>query len=250
MEVLMKTGICSIYVTLTATAFLLFTHETQAAIISVEPDDFSRLADLTNAVPGVTLSVAKTTGQSTSTLVNKVVALGDTFPPVIASTGSFVFGRQIEAFFPDGSWFQSGIDFVPAIFRADFATPTDFVSIDIIRSGSANTGFLKAFDSSGQLLDTFTANLGDVGMFTNASITRSTPDIAYILAAGFPSGGPPFNVVALDNLRFNAGGAPEPVPEPSSTLSFLALGTLGAASTLKRKLKPSKSTEKEKTKVG
>ncbi|CCI02534.1 PEP-CTERM sorting domain-containing protein [Microcystis aeruginosa] len=40
------------------------------------------------------------------------------------------------------------------------------------------------------------------------------------------------------------------VPEPTSTLSFLALGTLGAASTLKRKLKPSQSTEKETTKVG
>ncbi|WP_260442126.1 PEP-CTERM sorting domain-containing protein [Microcystis aeruginosa] len=40
------------------------------------------------------------------------------------------------------------------------------------------------------------------------------------------------------------------VPEPSSILSLLALGTLGAASTLKRKLKPSKSTEKETTKVG
>ena len=33
-------------------------------------------------------------------------------------------------------------------------------------------------------------------------------------------------------------------PEPTSILSLLALGTLGAASTLKRKLKPSKSTEK------
>jgi hypothetical protein len=42
----------------------------------------------------------------------------------------------------------------------------------------------------------------------------------------------------------------QPVPESSSTLSFLALGTLGAASTLKRKLKPSKSTEKELEKVG
>ncbi|MDB9426823.1 PEP-CTERM sorting domain-containing protein [Microcystis aeruginosa CS-564/01] len=40
------------------------------------------------------------------------------------------------------------------------------------------------------------------------------------------------------------------VPEPSSTLGLLALGTLGAASTLKRKLKTSQSTEKEKTKVG
>jgi len=42
----------------------------------------------------------------------------------------------------------------------------------------------------------------------------------------------------------------ELIPEPTSTLSLLALGTLGAASTLKRKLKPSKSTGKETTKVG
>jgi len=40
------------------------------------------------------------------------------------------------------------------------------------------------------------------------------------------------------------------VPEPSSTLSLSALGTLGAASTLKRQIKPSKSAEKETTKVG
>ena len=39
-------------------------------------------------------------------------------------------------------------------------------------------------------------------------------------------------------------------PEPSSTLILLALGTLGAASTLKRKLKSTKSTGKETTKVG
>ena len=39
------------------------------------------------------------------------------------------------------------------------------------------------------------------------------------------------------------------VPEPSPTLSLLALGTLGAASTLKGKLNPCQSTEKETTKV-
>ncbi|MDB9392058.1 PEP-CTERM sorting domain-containing protein [Microcystis aeruginosa] len=45
-------------------------------------------------------------------------------------------------------------------------------------------------------------------------------------------------------------GSPFTIPEPSSTLSLLALGTLGAASTLKRQLKPTKSAEKETTKVG
>jgi hypothetical protein len=39
-------------------------------------------------------------------------------------------------------------------------------------------------------------------------------------------------------------------PETSSVTGLLALGTLGAASTLKRKLKSSKSTEKETTKIG
>ena len=39
------------------------------------------------------------------------------------------------------------------------------------------------------------------------------------------------------------------IPEPTSTFGLLALGTLGAASTLKRKLKSSKSSEKETTTV-
>jgi len=41
----------------------------------------------------------------------------------------------------------------------------------------------------------------------------------------------------------------QPTPETTSTIGFLALGTLGAASTLKRQLKSSKSSEKETTKV-
>ncbi|TRU58127.1 MAG: VCBS repeat-containing protein [Microcystis aeruginosa Ma_QC_C_20070823_S13] len=56
----------------------------------------------------------------------------------------------------------------------------------------------------------------------------------------------------LNNFRLNQygpGEGPISVPEPASILSILVLGTLGAASTLKRKLKTSKSTEKETTKV-
>ncbi len=43
-------------------------------------------------------------------------------------------------------------------------------------------------------------------------------------------------------LPVSFSAAPITVPEPTSTLSFLAIGTLGAVSTVKRKLKPSKST--------
>ncbi|BBH39546.1 hypothetical protein myaer102_20790 [Microcystis viridis NIES-102] len=58
---------------------------------------------------------------------------------------------------------------------------------------------------------------------------------------------------------YDYGGCPGscvgaiPVPEPSSTAGLLAIGSfgaLGAASTLKRKLKSSKTSENETTKVG
>ena len=42
----------------------------------------------------------------------------------------------------------------------------------------------------------------------------------------------------------------EPIPEPTSTLSLLSLGILGAGATLKRKVKRSHSLEKEPSNVG
>ncbi|NEP89178.1 MAG: PEP-CTERM sorting domain-containing protein [Okeania sp. SIO2C2] len=43
--------------------------------------------------------------------------------------------------------------------------------------------------------------------------------------------------------------SPKPMPEPTSILGFLTLGTLGTVSTLKRKLNSSKSIDKELEKV-
>jgi hypothetical protein len=51
------------------------------------------------------------------------------------------------------------------------------------------------------------------------------------------------------NVQIGKNNNTQKTPEPTSTLSLFALGTLGAASTLKRKLKSSKSSEKETTKV-
>jgi hypothetical protein len=58
-----------------------------------------------------------------------------------------------------------------------------------------------------------------------------------------------FETTGLDNVVLSSAPTSAPIPETSSTFSLLAFGTLGAASTLKRKLKSSKSTEKETTKV-
>ena len=52
---------------------------------------------------------------------------------------------------------------------------------------------------------------------------------------------------------FSVAGEPsilKPVPEPTSTLSLLSLGILGAGATIKRKVKRSHSTEKEPSNVG
>jgi hypothetical protein len=72
------------------------------------------------------------------------------------------------------------------------------------------------------------------------------PGASYLIANIEGIGNPGGNEFSVNFLQQHE----EPIPEPSSSLSLLALGTLGAASTLKRKLKPSKSTEKETTKVG
>ena len=91
---------------------------------------------------------------------------------------------------------------------------------------------------------------------SGASSIVTAPEITFLGTARNDSAGGfsfPSNT-GSDNGRFGPNFQFQvistSVPEPTSTLGFLALGTLGAASTLKRKLKPSQSTEKETTKVG
>lgn len=67
-----------------------------------------------------------------------------------------------------------------------------------------------------------------------------------LLGSGFiENGTTDINVSSSLNLEVG-----EQVSEPTSTLSILALGTLGVGATLKRKLKPSKFSEKATTKIG
>jgi hypothetical protein len=87
------------------------------------------------------------------------------------------------------------------------------------------------YDSAGNLLG--------IGSFTNGSLVDR--DLSFVFNNG------------TQDFTFTPSLTPSPeicVPEPSTTLGFLVLGTLGAASTLNRKLKPSKLTTKELEKVG
>ena len=126
-----------------------------AALINVEPDLFPVGTDIRNSYPGVSLSV---NGQASVPVLSGVEGgCGG----ICASTGTQVFG-------PDA---YSHWQFALAEFRADFASPTDFVSIDFV---GVDDGNVKAeiYDLNGVLLASFLTHLGGAGDNTTASFTR------------------------------------------------------------------------------
>jgi len=106
------------------------------------------------------------------------------------------------------------------VLRADFGVFADFVQIDLIFDDD-DQGFLRAFDSSGTLLDTVTA-FGDGQTpgqeFARVSITRPSADIAYIIAGGSNAEGH-----FLDNLQVNV----VPVPAAAWLLGSSLIGLFG-----------------------
>lgn len=94
--------------------------------------------------------------------------------------------------------------------------------------------------------------IGSPFQIGNGSFNAIIPVGASKLSMGFNDGGGGFfdNGEGIKVSVTEIAAPPVSVPEPTSIFGFLALGTLGTASTLKRKLKSSQSTEKETTKVG
>ncbi len=184
--------------------------------ISVEPDDYEVGADLSTIVSGVTFSVE---AQPNAVVVSVIGSSGACGPdPQIAvpcaSTDTQVFGAT--GLSPKSApWQQNSGEF-----RADFDQLTDFVSIDLVGvdDGPAQ---LRAFRADGTHLQTFLANLSGPGHNVTASISRASPDIAYILAGGVI--GERNN---LDNFRFNRIAPPFPTAiEISVEPDDYAIGT-------------------------
>lgn len=185
-------------------ALLLCGADAAKAVIVVEPDAFPAGTNISNAFDGVTLSALGSTPVTSS-----VFSLTCTF----SSTGTQVFGH-------DGRWdiywglvSSSSFD---ASLRADFDSPANFVSIDFIPNDGYDPGVLQAFNSMGVLLETVTTpGTSGVGSVETATISRATPDIAYVIASA-PQG----TDVHLDHVVF--------VPEPGTVL-LLGLGCLAVA---------------------
>ena len=193
--------------------FALITSSAQAILITVDPDDYADGTDISNAASGITLSAI----DGGFNVIETSAVFSQTSD--LASTGTRVFGH-------DGIFVQTWANGLVADLRIDFLQATDFVSIDIIANNGFDPGFLKAYDSMGTLLDSFTTQ-GDLGSGTpeTATVATASADIAYIIASGLSS-----NDVALDNLTYNSTTA---VPAPS-VLALLSLGLVGLGFTRHR----------------
>ena len=149
---------------------------------TAEPDDFMPTEIINNAFDGVTLSNGLT---------------GDVFA-VLATTYSAPTGTII---FGNGPTDQAGWgsnDF----FRADFDAPVSTVSIDVGSDDSSDVGVLMAYNANGALLESVTSGSVSSGNSETLTITRSSSDIAYIIASGV--GG---DITPLDNLVFSTPGS-------------------------------------------
>ena len=144
-------------------------------------------------------------------------------------------------------------------------------SIEVLTFSFINPATLELVDSSSIASVVYEVNrdpfVPDVWEFIGSSsdssskfaINFQTPSLpidtrgSEVIIRGIPfdSLNNPIEILGVNNENVAVGIAVNlpNVPEPTSTLSLLALGTLGAASTIKRKLKPSKFSEKETTKV-
>lgn len=187
---------------------------TTAAV--VDPDAFAVGTNISAAFPGVTLSaVGGGFGAGPDIFSVDPTAHAE---PFNASTGRLTFGTNSSSFphlFREPGFLEM---------RVDFANPAKSVSLDYIGNNGSDTGVMRAFNSSDVQVGNYTTVSLTVSQFETMTITRPSPDIAYVLAGG-NSGG---SSGGLDHLRYV-------VPEPS-TFALAALGLLGMGYRRRRQL--------------
>jgi hypothetical protein len=180
---------------LSAVLALGLSFAVSATIVSVDPDAFFTGTDISEAYPGVTLSV---TGEQ--------VDSGVSSPRMFSLVGvSATTGVNLFASSGSQGWTEDVL-----VFRVDFVKPAKTFSIDVIgRHGEV--GIVRAFDDNGVEVGSYTTQPirlaeflpGAAYPFEVASIAPATENISYVLVYGTRESGS----VRLDNINY------EPVPE-------------------------------------
>lgn len=193
--------------------FLLSFQVVHADVISVEPDLFFGGTDISNAFPGVYLSAV---GGSAPSPVFAVEMFQPCCPYAITpSTGMNIFGHSGVN---NIVWKPSHLS-DPRYFRADFESPTTWVSIDMIQaSADIRLGSLLAYDANGSMLDSVVISGLGRDEVSTAYVTSSVPAISYIIVD-------PDADIALDNLRY--GVSTVPIPAAAYLFGSGLLGIIG-----------------------
>ena len=190
-----------------------------ALSIVVDPDSYPSGTDISNAFPGVTLSAIGPGWSNPSGSVFSVDPSTHPTEPFTASTGTQSFGTD------DGLYWH--IFYVPGWLelRVDFALSAGQVTVDFISNNSADSGYLRAYDSGGSLLDTYTTASLSLNQVETATVSSGSYDIAYVLASGFGGG----SSIGIDHLTA------EVIPEPATILLLGGSVTALAVGRLKRR---------------
>jgi hypothetical protein len=215
----------------------------QAAIARLDPDVWSfgqsTASGPANDSPTFLFAFGGVGGEEPGTTPDDPVL------PFVPAPGEFVFPaptprRWFDPPFVSRFDYSLGSgEFFSFILPPGFGTTIDlYVGDTLIASDLTADGVKEYFFLGDFALDDIAAfSLRDISPLVDAADPTAFPTFL-----DFTPGAGPLTMKAVES-----GVA---VPEPNSLLGLFALGTLGAASTLKRQLKPSKSSEKETTKVG
>jgi hypothetical protein len=143
-------------------------------------------------------------------------------------TGTINFGNQPT--FPSGIW-TVNINIETETGKITNAVGIVETVVDIPSSPPSHYPFrIKTKDVTGRIWNWV--------FFENGSVTLEDNNIPSQL------------IRSVDKNSTNLSLKKHPIPEPTSTLSLLSLGILGAGATLKRQVKRSHSLEKEPSNVG
>jgi hypothetical protein len=191
--------------------------------------------------------------------------------PVAATAVTFTVNRSWSGFGNNASLVGT-VDVPVGSYTIQNGTPNPFTNVNLILTVNGNPfPVLNAANTSniwgtGQFLVNATSS---TLTFNTANANGSNPaDLAFVNSStglggplyGIGYDGVPGFEIAINtspgvtasvafSVTFGTVQQVQQVPEPASLFGLGVLSTLGAASTLKRKLKPSQSIEKETTKV-
>ncbi|MBN2136919.1 MAG: hypothetical protein JW720_03855 [Sedimentisphaerales bacterium] len=177
-----------------------------AKLIHVDADYHPPGTDISDAFAGVKMETYYDYG----TVVGGVYSRR-AFDPVLASTGTNVFGHAVTGADMYGRPLNETWVFPQTMLVVQFYDPADWVALDIVGDnldGSGDRAGVDVYDADLNLIEWAETPIMDYAEFARINISRDSFDIAFVVVSGANG------AVYIDNLQANV------VPEPVTFLLF------------------------------